>query len=146
MGMLANVDDAASADLEAPDVIAQIAARDQTGLGQVDEVTIDRRSIEAQGGYFSRNLAMAEGACRTLEELEYRNPSGRFPETRAAQKEGVLALPASRRSHEPRFGPAPCHSLDFTAMPAAFQRRPGAERRRGAIATRLRHDATWVRS
>lgn len=149
--MLADVGGAAPADFEPPHVIAQIAARDQAGLGEVDEVAIDRRSIEAQSRYFPGDLAMAERPFGALQELQHRDPSGGLPEPATAQEQRVLVRSASDRGDEPRssprFGLAPCHRSTLPPGPHTFKGGDEASVRRStgkqdAIANRLRHDAT----
>src|SRR5262245_2006820 len=73
-------------ELEPPDVVAQVRTGGETGLGQVDQIAVDRRAVESLW-------------CQVVDDVRVRHRGARRPEPRqageprprAAQPDGVNA-------------------------------------------------------
>lgn len=63
--------------LEAPHVIAHVGAASEPGLGEIDEVAVDRRAIPGLGGESIRDVAVRHRSFRGAEKLEYSEPRRR---------------------------------------------------------------------
>lgn len=69
--MLARVVRASAADLETPDVIAEVGPRHEVRFDEVDQVAVDRRPVEAEERHLLGDFAVAEGRGSPLEELHH---------------------------------------------------------------------------
>jgi len=73
-------------ELEPPDVVAQIRTRGETGLGQVDQIAVDRRAVESLWCQVVDDVRVRHRGARLLEP-----PQHGEPRPRAAQPDGVNA-------------------------------------------------------
>ena len=63
-----------AAQLEAPDVVAEVDAAEQAGAGEVDQIALDRRGVVAVAGQRLDQLAVAARYLGGLEVLQHRDP------------------------------------------------------------------------
>jgi hypothetical protein len=87
----------ASPDLEAPDVVAEIRPGDERHICEVDEVPVDRGSVEAELGQASVDLPVAERRSRSRQKSEDRDARRGALET-GTSEEGGAFLPCSARA------------------------------------------------
>ena len=109
VGMLAPVPVVAAPDRKAPDVIAEVAARHQLRLDQIDEIAVDRGAIEPEQRQLLRNLTMAQRRDRSFEELENGDARSRSTEAGAPQHGGMFAWRRGRGDGRSAFGSASPH-------------------------------------
>lgn len=74
-----------AAELEPPDMIPQLRAGEQAGLGHVDEIAIGGRPIEAHRLQDVGQVGMGQRGLRLAEVLEYRDAGGGTAESGVAQ-------------------------------------------------------------
>jgi hypothetical protein len=91
----------ASPDLEAPDVVAEIRPRDERHICEVDEVPVDRGSVEAELGQASVDLPVAEWRSRSRQKSEDRDARRGALETGTSEAGGVFLPRARRRARAP---------------------------------------------
>ena len=104
----------ASPDLEAPDVVAEIRPGDERRICEVDEVPVDRGSVEAELGQALVDLSVAEWSSRSRQKTEDRDARCGALETGTSEAGGVLLPRARHRSvraplrHRPTLSSAHC--------------------------------------
>jgi len=98
--------------LKPPDVVAQVHAGRQAGLGKLDEVSVDRGAIEAERMKSLGDVGMRERPGSLLEMPKHGHPSGRTPKPSLANKgpHGLVIQGFGTADH-------PCNLRDTGAKP-----------------------------
>ena len=78
--------------LEAPDVVAQIDPAQQTHLGQVGQVPVQRRAIPAQGIQLANHLGMGFGCSDVVEQAQHGDARLRGPQAGVADALAQLVV------------------------------------------------------
>lgn len=76
---------ASGCEFETPHVVAVVRALQETALGHVHEVSIERGAIEARIAELIGNLAVRHGSIMALEDLEHGDPGRRCPKAAAPE-------------------------------------------------------------
>jgi hypothetical protein len=112
----------APSDLEAPDVVAKVRSRDQPRVGEVDEVAVDRGSVEAEFRQALIDLSVAEGRRRSLQESEDRDARSRSSQTGVSEQLGVFLLGPRRHSADPPLRSAHRHGSTVSSVRCSCNR------------------------
>lgn len=115
------------ADLESPDVITNLDAIEQPGLGQLREVSVDRGAVEAPARQGREHVRVSPGPLGRLEVLEHGQSGRRAPQAGSANSRSAgLSVGSSWTRHGvslPGAGPIPGEPIPNTTPTGGFRHR-----------------------